>query len=178
MNNLVAEFLDQSARRMEENTPRILKCLSELSEEEVWKHPNESLNSVANLILHVCGNITQYIISSLGGAEDKRERDREFSASGGIRKQELITRLTETVSQATKIIRGQDERSLLGVRMVQGFQLTGIGIIVHVVEHYSYHSGQIAFWTKLLKGKDLGFYKGMNLNIRNSSEQKSTGDPA
>jgi uncharacterized damage-inducible protein DinB len=166
--DLVQELIDQSIRRIEDNTPRILKCLTELSQEEIWNHPNESSNSVGNIILHICGNVTQYILSSLGGIEDIRERDKEFNTTGGITKHELINRLTGTLAQAVKIIGQQSEESLMKKRMVQGFQLSGIGIIVHVVEHYSYHTGQIAFWTKLLKNKDLAFYGGTNLNTRNS----------
>lgn len=169
MNHLVAEFIDQSVRRMEENTPRILKCMDELGEEEVWKRPNESSNSTGNVILHVCGNIRQYIIASLGGSVDMRERDKEFSARRGVTKQELTNRLTNTVSQAVNVIKIQTEESLVKKRMVQGFSLSGIGIIIHVVEHYSCHTGQIAFWTKLLKNKDLAFYGTRDLNVRNES---------
>jgi uncharacterized damage-inducible protein DinB len=168
MPELISEFVDQSVRRIEENTPRILKCLNDLTDEEVWKHPNASSNSAGNIILHICGNVTQYILSSLGGIEDTRERDKEFSAAGGMTKPELISKLTNTVSQAVEVIRRQDEESLTKKRMVQGFQLSGIGIIIHVVEHYSYHTGQIAFWTKHLKDKDLAFYGTRNLNIKNS----------
>lgn len=167
-----SEFIDQSTRRLEDNTPRILKCMAELNEEDVWKRPNESSNSIGNMILHICGNVTQYIIASLGGIVDRRERDKEFSATGGVTKHELATRLTDTLSQAVEIIKRQKEESLLEKRTVQGFQLTGIGIVIHVVEHYSYHTGQIAFWTKLLKNKDLAFYGARNLNIRNEGSQE------
>jgi len=50
---------------------------------------------------------------------------------------------------------------------VQGYYHSGIGIIIHVTEHYSYHTGQIIFWVKLLKNKDLGFYAGIDLNVKN-----------
>lgn len=168
MNDIVSEFIDHSTHRIEENTPCILKCMNELSEEDMWKRPNDSSNSVGNMILHICGNVRQYIIASLGETGDTRERDKEFSTTGGTTKQELIRKLTDTVSQAIKIIRQQTEESLSKKRMVQGFHLTGVGIIIHVVEHYSYHTGQIAFWTKLLKDKDLAFYGTRNLNIRNT----------
>ncbi len=153
---------------MEENTPRIEKCLAELNEDEIWLRPNDASNSIGNIILHLCGNIRQYAISSLGGMPDVRQRDEEFAARGGCTKQELYDRLSETVSVAIRIIREADEESLLKVRSVQGFDLSGIGIIIHVTEHYSYHTGQIAFWTKLLKAKDLGFYANIDLNIKNS----------
>lgn len=164
---LAQEFVEQSVAKMEENGPRIEKCLKVLNEEEIWKRPNTSSNSVGNLILHLCGNITQYIISSLGETEDKRERDKEFSALSGYNKAELMDRLKSTADQSIQVIQGLTEVDLLKVRSVQGFTHSGIGIIIHVVEHYSYHTGQIAYWTKLLKDKDLGFYAGLDLNIKN-----------
>ena len=163
----VREFINQSIRHLDENTPRIKICLDELSEEEVWRRPNVSSNSIGNLILHLCGNMTQYIISSLGGIEDRRERDLEFSTTSGYNKKELLEKLTSTVSQCKRVIKDLSGGELLKVRSVQGFNHSGTGIIIHVVEHYSYHTGQIAFWTKLLKDKDLGFYAGQDLNVKN-----------
>jgi uncharacterized damage-inducible protein DinB len=164
---LIKEFTEQSLHRIDKNTPRITKCINELDENDIWRRPNNSSNSVGNIILHLCGNITQYIISSLGEAEDLRERDKEFSANGGYSKSGLIEKLTTTVEKAKRIIQTMDKDSLLRKRQVQGFEYSGMGIIIHVTEHYSYHTGQIAFWTKLLKDKDLGFYAGINLNKKN-----------
>jgi uncharacterized damage-inducible protein DinB len=164
---LYLEFRRSIIEYLNENTPRIQKCLAELSEEEVWQRPNTNSNSVGNLILHLCGNITQYVISSLGGAPDARVRDAEFAAKGGMNKAELEEKLVETLKTATAVIEQADESELLRVRTVQGFQKSGVDILVHVTEHYSYHTGQIAFWAKLLKDKDLGFYANLDLNIRN-----------
>eukprot|EP01035_Chromulina_nebulosa_P000880 gene880-1184_t len=94
------EFKAQITLRMGENIPRVEKCRAELTEEEVWQTPNGNLNSVANLILHLCGNTTQYILSSIGGEEDKRTRDEEFAAKGGYTKAELGQKLTNTVIKA------------------------------------------------------------------------------
>lgn len=163
----IQEIKSQIILRMEENTPRIEKCLAELTEAEVWQRPNPASNSVGNLILHLCGNITQYTISSLGNRMDSRDRDAEFAAKEGFSKSELLEKLTSTVNQAVETIRAASREELLRVRTVQGFDMSGIGIIVHVCEHYSYHTGQIAFWTKILKNKDLGFYAGIDLTIKN-----------
>lgn len=161
------EFIRQSVFRMEEFTPRVLQCLAELSEEEAWRRPNASSNSVGNLVLHLCGNITQYILSSLGEQTDARDRDAEFAVDGGWSRAALGDKLRDTVNEAVAVMRDCTEASLLRVRSVQGFSLSGIGIIVHVVEHYSYHTGQIAYWTKILKDKDLGFYADQDLNTHN-----------
>lgn len=164
-----AEFKAQSIAYLEANTPRIEKCLAQLSEAEIWQRSNEASNSVGNLILHLCGNITQYILSSLGGQPDQRRRDAEFAAEGGLNKQALWEKLSATTREAAHVIAQATESELLRVRSVQGFQLSGVGIVVHVVEHYSYHTGQIAFWTKELKNKDLGFYADMDLNAKNDA---------
>ncbi|MDN5202078.1 DinB family protein [Fulvivirgaceae bacterium BMA10] len=163
----IGEFLSQSVYRMDENTVKIEKCLQELNEEEIWQRPNQSSNSVGNLLLHLCGNITQYIIASLGETEDNRQRDEEFQATGGFSKSVLLEKLVSTVSKANEVIKNASQKNLLQTRSVQGFNFSGIGIVLHVVEHYSYHTGQIAFWIKLLKDKDLGFYDGVDLNKKN-----------
>lgn len=164
---LIKEFLDHSVDRIDQNTHRIIQCMNELEEEDIWKRPNDSSNSVGNLILHLCGNITQYIISSLGETPDIRERDKEFSITGGYSGSELIKILSDVVEKAKAVIQNMDTKNLLKKRHVQGFEYSGIAIIIHVTEHYSYHTGQIAFWTKLLKNKDLGFYAGIDLNKKN-----------
>lgn len=166
--SVILEIQEQIILRMEENTPRIEKCLAELTENEVWQRPNPASNSVGNLILHLCGNITQYAIASLGKRPDARDRDAEFAAEGGFSKVELLEKLQWTLREAVETIRRTSREELLRMRRVQGFDMSGIGIIVHVCEHYSYHTGQIAFWTKLLKNKDLGFYAGVDLTIKNA----------
>ena len=161
------EFKAQSVAYFEANTPRIRQCINELSEDEVWQRPNDASNSVGNLVLHLCGNITQYVLSSLGHQPDHRTRDAEFAATGGITKQQLWEKLEATTTEAARMMAQATEAELLRVRSVQGFQLSGIGIVVHVTEHYSYHMGQIAFWTKQLKNKDLGFWADLDLNAKN-----------
>jgi len=163
----IEEFIGQAIHRIDENTQKLATCMQELNESEIWKRPNLHSNSVGNIILHLCGNIHQYAISSLGNSKDVRERDKEFSADGGNSGPELFRKLTDTIEQAKNVIQSTTEEELLRERKVQGYTHSGIGIILHVTEHYSYHTGQIIFWTKLLKDKDLGFYAGIDLNVKN-----------
>ena len=167
MKNITQEFTEESIFRIEKNTTKIIKCLEELNEKQIWLRPNEVSNSIGNILLHLCGNITQYIISALGVQPDIRERDKEFSAKTGYNKDELQNKLTSTVEQAVIIIRNSDEYRLMKIYPVQGFNLSGIAIIVHVTEHFSHHTGQIIFWTKLLSGNDLAFYANTDLNKKN-----------
>lgn len=161
------ELVDNAIYRFDESTRMIEISLDLLTEEELWKKPNGSSNSIANLILHLCGNITQYIIASLGETTDEREREKEFTTVSGHTKKALLEKLKATVEKAKMVMWTASESQLLEKRKVQGFYFSGVGVIVHAVEHYSYHTGQIALWTKLLKNKDLGFYDGMDLTIKN-----------
>jgi len=163
----LTEFIEQSITRLEENTPKIKKCLDELTEDEVWQRPNASSNSVGNLILHLCGNMTQYILSGLGKVEDNRQREKEFTTPGGQTKMELFDKLQSTVTKAVSVITELPVDECLRKRSVQAYELSAVGIIIHVVEHYSYHTGQIIFWTKLIKDRDLGFYSTTELNKKN-----------
>lgn len=162
------EFIDQSIFRLEEALPRIVQCLNELTEAQIWQRPNNNSNSVGNLVVHLCGNVRQYIISNLGDTPDMRARDVEFAMRDGYDRQQLIEKITEIIQQAVEVIRVMSTEDLMKVRSVQGFEQTGINSIIHVVEHFSYHTGQIAFWTKLLQDVDLKFYGDMDLTVRNA----------
>lgn len=170
MNNhsIAREFIEQSLNKLREDTIKIEKCFVHLTDDDIWKRPNASSNSIGNIIIHLRGNITQYIISSIGGKPDIRKRDKEFSIKGGYTKAELLNKLIETINEACAVINNSSDEELLRIRTVQGFEKTGLSIILQVVEHYSYHTGQIAFWVKLLKDKDLEFYAGIDLNKKNT----------
>ncbi len=153
--------------RMEENLRMIKICLDKLPDKVIWQKPNESTNSIGNLILHLCGNITQYGISSIQGTEDNRNRNEEFMTLSGLDKDELFQKLVSTVEKAKFVFNSATNEELIKKRSVQGFEFSGIGNIIHVVEHLSYHTGQIALWTKILINSDLGFYDGIDLNVKN-----------
>ncbi len=161
------EFIEQTLKSIDENTSKIKACIKQLDEKDIWFRHNEHVNSVGNILLHLCGNIRQWIISSLGGAPDIRERDLEFSTMGGFTKEELTTRWQDTMQEAVTVITDASPENLLRRREVQGSAHSGIGIIIHVTEHYSYHTGQIIFLTKLYKNIDMGFYAGTDLNKHN-----------
>lgn len=164
---ILAEFKEQILFRFSENTPRVIKCLEFLSETEIWYAPNESSNSAGNLIIHLCGNITQYIISGLGGEQDNRERDKEFNSEHDYNKEALKEKIRNVTGKAYKTISNLGYDDLVNLHNIQGYKISGIAALVHVTEHFSYHTGQITYITKLFKNTDTGYYKGLNLNKRN-----------
>jgi uncharacterized damage-inducible protein DinB len=156
---LGGEFLDYSASKLRELSSRIETCLGELTEEQVWARGKQSENAVGNLVLHLCGNVGQWIVSTLGGHPDQRVRDAEFAARGGLRKTDLAARLRSTVDEALQVIGGLPEEQLAARHVIQGYDVSVLEAIYHVVEHFSMHTGQIIFITKLLTTADLGFYR-------------------
>lgn len=143
---------------MQQYLPWLRACLEKLSEEEIWWRPNEKSNSVGNLILHLCGNVRQWIIHGVGGAPDTRDRPAEFSERGPIPKAALLAQLEATLAEADLALQQVAVEDLAQPRVIQGFDQTVLSAIFHVVEHFSYHTGQIIYLTKLRTGEDLKFW--------------------
>jgi len=149
-------FLKFSREKLTELEGRIETCAAKLTPEQIWMRGAENDNAVGNLILHLAGNVRQWIICGVGGAQDRRDRDSEFGARSG---EDAVERLGAAVSEAVEVLRGLPHATLQEQRSIQKhWDLTVLEAIYHVVEHFSMHTGQIIFATKLLTGTDLGFY--------------------
>jgi len=133
-----------------------------LTDDQVWARGGENENAVGNLVLHLCGNVRQWIVSGAGSRPDARDRDSEFSATGDIPVAELAERLRAAVREGVAVL-GEVTAARLGERIVvQNYEVTVLEAIYHVVEHFSMHTGQIIFVTKMLTGSDLGFYRHLS----------------
>ncbi|MGH7449804.1 MAG: DinB family protein [bacterium] len=154
------ELFIAEARRhlMQEYLPWLRACLAKLSEEDVWWRPNEKSNSIGNLILHLCGNIRQWVIHGVDGTADERNRPAEFVAHESFSKIELLQKLESTLSEVDSVLANVHLEKLADQRVIQGFNVTVLGAIFHVVEHFSYHTGQIIYITKMRTGEDLKFW--------------------
>jgi uncharacterized damage-inducible protein DinB len=152
-------FLDFSQKKLRQLSSRIEDCLARLTAEQVWARGHENENAIGNLVLHLCGNVRQWIIAGVGGQPDIRLRDREFTARGDVESAELGERLKSTVEEAVAVIGQVTAARLAAVVTIQKYELTVLEAIAHVVEHFAQHTGQIIFATKMLTGQDLGFYR-------------------
>jgi uncharacterized damage-inducible protein DinB len=151
-------FIGQAERVLKKvYLPRILRCLEQLSPAQTWWRPNEASNSVGNLVLHLTGNVCQWITSGLGGAPDVRQRDKEFAERGPVPRQVLVRRLQQTVEEACQVLRKLSAEDLARVYTIQRHRVTGLEATYHVAEHFSHHAGQIILITKMLTERDLGF---------------------
>ncbi len=152
-------FLEFSAEKLDQLHGRIHDCLGRLTPEQVWTRNSENENAVGNLVLHLSGNVRQWIGSGVAGLPDNRQRDAEFDARGGKATAELADLLKTRVVEAVGIIRATPPARLTARITPQGYDVTVLEAIAHVVEHFSQHTGQIILLTKMLTGDDLGYYQ-------------------
>lgn len=165
--NKINELLvaDVKRRLITEGTSRILKCIDELSLEQIWHKQNSNTNSVGNLVLHLCGNVRQYLLSGVDGQKDVRERSNEFSEKGPLEKDFLKQKLSGLMDEVEIALDKLVAEDLIKDVKVQGFDENVTSILVHVAEHFSYHVGQITYYTKYIKDVDTGYYAGLDLDV-------------
>jgi uncharacterized damage-inducible protein DinB len=156
-------FLDTARKSLvDEHWPRLRECAASLSEEQLWWRPNDSSNSIGNLLMHLNGNVGQWIVATFNGTEDHRNRPGEFSQREPLPAAALLKRLSSTVEEASATIARLAESDLLRTYEIQGYSVTGLYAIFHCVEHFSHHYGQIAYITKTLQNRDLGFWSHLD----------------
>lgn len=152
-------FLDRAIDFLTgEYLPKIERCLEQLSDEQIWWRANEQLNSIGNLLLHLCGNARQWIVCGLGSQPDTRTRDAEFSRRDPLDRSELLSLLRSTLGDVEIVLRDLDPATLLEKRTIQGSDVDILEAVFHVTEHFSMHTGQIIMLTKMLAATDLRFY--------------------
>jgi uncharacterized damage-inducible protein DinB len=152
-------FIHRSRRYLTDDyVPKIRKAVDRLPPDDLWWRPNEASNSVGNLILHLAGNVRQWVVSGVGGGPDRRRREEEFAARGGGGASDVLRILEEAVGEADRVLEGLEPAVLLEDRVIQGMEVSVLEAVYHVVEHFSTHTGQILYLTKLRTGRDLGFW--------------------
>jgi len=152
-------FLDRSRRYLAHEYPtKIQRCLDVLPAEALWRRDDASENSIGNLLLHLSGNVRQWIVSGVGGAPDARQRSAEFDALHGSAS-EILRGLLDTVREADQVLASLDEASLGERRRIQGRDVNVLDAVYHVVEHFSMHTGQIILLTKRYAPGRVQFYE-------------------
>ncbi len=166
---LTALFLEFSRNKLlQQYWPRLHACVEPLNQEQVWWRPNQASNSIGNLILHLNGNVGQWIVASFNKQEDRRDRPAEFNAHEGIATPALLDKLGATMQQASIVLARLTEADLLARYEIQGYNVSGLDAVYQVVEHFGLHYGQIIYIVKNLCGRDLGFYSELNKTGRAS----------
>lgn len=156
MTDTAKHFINESREFLgSKYLPKIEKCLNALTDEDVWWRADSQSNSIGNLLLHLEGNVREWIIGGVGGLTAKRDRQQEFDERRVIPRADLMARLRQTVTEADAVLANLDDATLPERRQIQGRDVTVLQAIYHVVEHFSMHTGQIIMLTKMRTGKDL-----------------------
>ena len=163
-NTTSAIFLEFSREKLlNQYWPRMRSCVESLTDEQIWWRPNEASNSVGNLLLHLNGNVRQWLIDSFNRRENKRNRPAEFHEETQVPGSVLLDQLGATVTEAAATLTRLTEADLLAEYDIQGYErVSGLRAIYQVIEHFGLHYGQVIYITKMLSAKDLGFYRELN----------------
>jgi uncharacterized damage-inducible protein DinB len=151
-NELARSVTSEAFAELSSAWQKVQHCLAQLHDEQLWDRPAEGLNSIANLLLHLRGNLTQWIISGLGGAPDIRNRPLEFAEREPIPRTELIAGLESAIESARRVLESLDANELLRRRRIQGFEVSGIQALFETVAHFRGHSQEIVHMTRRLLG--------------------------
>jgi uncharacterized damage-inducible protein DinB len=153
-------FAELGAEYLGDLLDRIERSVTGLTEAQIWWRANPATNSIGNLLLHLQGNLSQWVLAALGGQDYERHRSQEFAARGTATKAALLAGLRAVVTGCQPVIRGLAPAELARFREIQGGRSDGFDTVLHVVEHMSYHTGQIIHIAKELLGPEggLDFY--------------------
>ena len=166
-NTVTAEFIEFSRwKLLEQYWPRLRTCVESLTDEQVWWRPNEASNSIGNLILHLNGNVIQWLVAPFSQREDKRNRPAEFAERRHLPKADLLEKLAATMQEVAEVLPRISESELVRTYQIQGYTVTGLHAVYQVIEHFGLHYGQITYITKMLRGEDLGFYRELQATGR------------
>ncbi len=151
-------FAGYACTKLDDSFAQIERCLNLLTVEQIWLRPIDVSNAIGNLVIHLNGNLRQWILAGLGDAPDDRDRQSEFDRREPLPTTEILAQLRGTLDQTQQVISGLQEAELSREVTVQGYRVSGLAAVFHVVEHFSLHTGQIVYATKLLINEDLSLY--------------------
>lgn len=162
-------FLEFSRKKLlDQYWPRMSSCVASLTDEQIWWRPNDACNSIGNLLLHLNGNVTQWMICSFNRLEDDRNRPVEFNQREQIAGKILLDRLDKTMQKAAEVLARLTPEELAATYHIQGYTVSGLDAIYQVVEHFGMHYGQVLYIHKMLRAEDLGFHRDLNATGRAS----------
>lgn len=168
--DLAVLFLNFSRQKLiGQYWPRLRQCVEPLTADQVWWRPNDSSNSIGNLILHLNGNVRQWLVDSFNRTEDHRNRPAEFAERELIAPRILLDKLSATMNEAAAVLDRLTPEELAASYEIQGYHVHGLDAVYQVVEHFGLHYGQIVYIAKTFKGGDLGFYRELDKTGRAAS---------
>ena len=159
MQTVAQNFLSFAVTRLKLTQGEIAKCVAQLSEEQMWHRGGDYENSVANLLLHLEGNMRQWMLHGVAGQPDVRHRDEEFAITPTTLSAEAHASFNATLEEVCHVLSSLPTDNLLAVIDPQPNgtwrNLTILEAVFQVVGHVQLHAGQIFVLTKQLVQRDL-----------------------
>ena len=153
MDDVSRTFLDDSrAFLTRDYMPKIERCVSRLTEEQVWSRDDAASNSIGHLLLHLTGSTRYWAIEVIGGSSIGRVRQREFDPPASVPPDRLMADLRAVVEEVDQLLSQMSATVLLDERTAREHRCTVLWCVYHIVEHFSMHTGQIISMTKALVG--------------------------
>jgi uncharacterized damage-inducible protein DinB len=157
--DLAREFVARSRYYlMDEYRTKLRRAVNALPADVIWQRANEGSNSVGNLLLHLAGNVGQWIVTGVGGAPDTRDRRAEFNTRGGASADELLGRLDSVLAEADAVLSSLSADTLAERRTIQGRDVSVMAAVYSAVQHFSTHLGQIIMIAKEQSPGAIRFY--------------------
>ena len=153
-------FLSRSRYWLVKEYPiKLRHCVNALPPAAVWTRPDDDSNSVGNLLVHLAGNVTEWILGGVGGQSVTRYRAGEFDQKDGPGAATLLDNLEAVLQRVDSVLAGLSAKDLERSIVIQGRETTVLGAVYHVVEHFAMHTGQIVLLTKMYAPGQIHFYE-------------------
>jgi hypothetical protein len=142
-NETLSQFVKISVHRMVDHyLPKLLQSVQALTAEQLWLKESEHLNSVGGIVLHICEHVKRNTELYRGSSKADQQGIEEFFPQAEMSPKELAAEteraFTDWKTAITEYCR-QDENSIDLFRLY------------HLVEHVSYHLGQIVDRVKRMR---------------------------
>jgi len=160
-------FIAAVRKTLTEGMRKIEHCAAQLTDAQIWHRPRPEMNSIANLMLHLSGNLRQWIVSGVGGAKDIRNRPMEFSDRSNRPKHEVLAILKQTVSEADIALSAVTPAALLSCRQIQSYDVKVIEAIEHTIPHFRGHVQEIIHMTRQQLASSIGLISSPKEKLRN-----------
>lgn len=156
---IAEEFIARSRYWLVKEYPiKLGHCIYALPESVIWSRSNPTSNSIGNLIIHLGGNVTEWIIGGVGGRTFQRNRGQEFAQQTGASGSDLLAGLEAVLKEADAVLADVSGTDLEKRIVIQGRETSVLSAIYHVVEHFAMHTGQILLLTKIHNPGAIRFY--------------------
>lgn len=132
---------------------QIRAAVAPLSDEQLWWRPNESSNSIGNLLLHLAGSLNHYLNRNLGALDFTRDRAGEFAERRSLPKAELLAEFDRMVAGAEKTFELLTPDGLAAPSPEPTMHAIVAQDLINIAAHLAFHAGQIVWIAKMFDGK-------------------------